>query len=133
MSRYVFYNNTTGEIKFVKKFNERQAMMNCAANPGVSCIEESELGYVLDPLKVKINLDSMTLEDIPVITPDPMIEVKRYRSMKLTSCDWTVGADSPLSDSKKAEWQTYRQALRDLPANQPNVSIRTVTWPTKPS
>ena len=133
MSRYVFYDNTTGEIKFVKKFNERQAMMNCSANPGVSCIAESEIGVVLDPLTVKINLDTMTLEDIPVVTPDPMIEVKRYRSMKLTSCDWTVGADSPLSDSKKAEWQTYRQALRDLPANQPNVSIRTVTWPTKPS
>jgi hypothetical protein len=44
-----------------------------------------------------------------------------------------VGVDSPLSDSKKAEWQTYRQALRDLPSNQSNVSIRTVTWPTKPS
>ena len=133
MSRYVFYDNTTGEIKFVKKFNQRQATLNRAAHPGVSCIAESEIGVVLDPLKVKINLDSMTLEDIPVITPDPMIEVKRYRSMKLTSCDWTVGADSPLSDSKKAEWQTYRQALRDLPANQPNVSIRTVTCPTKPS
>jgi hypothetical protein len=65
--------------------------------------------------------------------PDPMIELKRYRSMKLQACDWTVGVDSPLSDSKKAEWQTYRQALRDLPSNQSNVSIRTVTWPTKPS
>ena len=133
MSRYVFYDNTTGEIKFVKKFNERQAMMNCSANPGVSCIAESEIGVVLDPLKVKINLDTMTLENIVVPSVDPMIEVKRYRSMKLQACDWTVGVDSPLSDSKKAEWQTYRQALRDLPANQPNVSIRTVTWPTKPS
>jgi hypothetical protein len=133
MGRYVFYDNTTGDIKFVKKFNERQAMINCHANTGVSCIAESELGYVLDHLKVKINLDSMTLEDIPVVVPDPMIELKRYRSMKLQACDWTVGVDSPLSDSKKAEWQTYRQALRDLPSNQSNVSIRTVTWPTKPS
>jgi len=133
MSRYVFYDNTTGDIKFVKKFNERQAMMNCNANTNMSCITESELGYVLDHLTVKINLDSMTLEDIPTVTVDPMIELKRYRSMKLQACDWTVGADSPLSDAKKAEWQTYRQALRDVPANQPGASIRSVTWPTKPS
>lgn len=133
MERYVFYNNTTGEIKFVKKFSERQAMINCDANPGVSCIKESSLGYVFDHTKVKINLDSMTLEDITVVTPNPIVELRRYRDMKLTACDWTQGADSPLSDSKKAEWQTYRQALRDIPTDQPNASIRTVTWPTKPS
>lgn len=133
MSRYVFYDNTTGDIKFVKKFNERQAMMNCHANTNMSCVLESEVGYVLDHLTVKLNLDTMTLEDIPVVVPDPMIELKRYRSMKLQACDWTVGADSPLSDAKKAEWQTYRQALRDVPALQPGASIRTVTWPTKPS
>jgi len=132
MERYVFYNNTTGEIKFVKKFNERQAMINCNANPGISCVAESTLGYVFDHTKVKINLDSMTLEDITVTAPDPMVELRRYRDMKLTACDWTVGEDSPLSDSKKAEWRTYRQALRDIPSNQANASIRTVTWPTKP-
>ena len=27
--------------------------------------------------------------------------------------------DSPLSDSKKAEWATYRQQLRDLPQQWP--------------
>lgn len=133
MERYVFYNNTTGEIKFVKKFTERQAMINCDANPGISCIAESEIGVVLDHLKVKVNLDTMQLEDIVVPTVDPMVELKRYRSMKLQACDWTVGEDSPLSDSKKAEWRTYRQALRDIPADQPGASIRTVTWPTKPS
>ena len=133
MGRYVFYDNTTGDIKFVKKFNERQAMMNCHANAGVSCIAESELGYVLDHLKVKINLDTMQLENIVVPTVNPMIELKRYRSMKLQACDWTVGEDSPLSDAQKAEWRTYRQALRDMPALQPGASIRTVTWPTKPS
>lgn len=133
MERYVFYDNTTGEIKFVKKFNERQAMLNCAANTNMSCITETALGTVLDHLKQKINLDTMTLEDIPVITPNPMVELKRYRNMKLQTCDWTVGEDSPLSDSKKAEWRTYRQALRDIPANQPGASIRTVTWPSKPA
>ena len=37
-------------------------------------------------------------------------------------------------------WKTYRQALRDLPANSPSASINSVTgklenvtWPTRPS
>ena len=43
--------------------------------------------------------------------------VRTSRNSLLLSSDWTQSADSPLSDSKKAEWATYRQALRDFPAN----------------
>ena len=45
------------------------------------------------------------------------IEEKHFRQVrnaKLAKCDWTQAPDSPLSDTKKAEWATYRQALRDL-------------------
>lgn len=45
------------------------------------------------------------------------IEAKHFRqvrNVKLARCDWTQAPDSPLSDTKKAEWATYRQALRDL-------------------
>ncbi len=48
------------------------------------------------------------------------------------SCDWTQTTDAPLSESKKAEWATYRQALRDMPATYPNVTDRSqITWPAK--
>ena len=53
------------------------------------------------------------------------------RNNKLTASDWTQLPDAPLSDSKKAEWATYRQALRDLPSAQSN--FYEVTWPTEPS
>ena len=46
------------------------------------------------------------------------IELKHLRGVrnrKLSNCDWTQANDSPLSDEKKKEWATYRQALRDLP------------------
>jgi|TARA_R100001480_G_C4671854_1_gene173632 hypothetical protein len=36
------------------------------------------------------------------------------RNKKLKNSDWTQANDSPLSDTKKAEWAKYRQALRDL-------------------
>ena len=43
---------------------------------------------------------------------------KRYRNSLLTDSDWTQVADNKLSDAKKTEWQTYRQALRDLPTTK---------------
>ena len=45
------------------------------------------------------------------------IELKHFRGLrnkKLAKCDWTQAPDSPLSEEKKKEWATYRQALRDL-------------------
>jgi hypothetical protein len=48
--------------------------------------------------------------------------------------DWTQGADSPLSADKKAEWATYRAALRNVPANNSSVTLlNDIVWPTKPS
>lgn len=35
------------------------------------------------------------------------------RNKKLSESDWTQLPSSPLSDAKKAEWEIYRQALRD--------------------
>lgn len=43
--------------------------------------------------------------------------VRRERDRLLTESDWTQLPSSNLSDSKKAEWESYRQTLRDLPAN----------------
>ena len=45
------------------------------------------------------------------------VELKHFRGLrnkKLAKSDWTQANDSPLSDTKKAEWATYRQKLRDL-------------------
>ena len=67
-------------------------------------------------------------------TPDFWPRVRRNRNLLLTESDWTQVADSPLTDSKKAEWVTYRQTLRDLPSTQSSVTdIDNITWPTEPS
>ena len=75
-----------------------------------------------------------------------MKQLREMRDKLLAESDWTVMPDSPLSDSNKAEWETYRQALRDLPstassefANQvitatsAPVDMSSITFPTKPS
>ena len=62
------------------------------------------------------------------------LEIRTIRQQRLWDSDWTQMPDAPLSDSKKAEWATYRQALRDLPASVENItSLDQVEWPTKPS
>lgn len=40
-------------------------------------------------------------------------EIRTERDAKLTESDWTQVADAPVD---KAAWATYRQALRDIPA-----------------
>ena len=58
-------------------------------------------------------------------------KMRSMRDILLTACDWTQAADSPLTDAKKAEWATYRQALRDLPSTTTDPA--NPTWPTKPT
>ena len=66
---------------------------------------------------------------------DNILEILRLkRDVLLAESDWTQVNDSPLSDTKKEEWSVYRQALRDLPANNINAtSIDDITFPTPPS
>ena len=60
-------------------------------------------------------------------------EMRQYRDLYLSLSDWTQFPDSPLSDAKKAEWTTYRQALRDIPETYSDAtSIDDITWPTQP-
>lgn len=66
-------------------------------------------------------------------TADVLREVRNLRDFYLTSSDWTQMSDSPLSTAKKAEWATYRQALRDMPASNSDVTDESeVVWPNKP-
>ena len=61
----------------------------------------------------------------------PAVEERRIRDALISSCDWTVGADSPLTTSKQTEWKTYRQALRDVPSQSGFPA--TITWPVAPA
>ena len=62
------------------------------------------------------------------------------RNRRLSESDWTQSSDSPLSEDKKKEWATYRQALRDLPtSSSPKLGamgellLSSVTFPTEPN
>ena len=69
---------------------------------------------------------------------EPMRLLRVERDARLTACDWTQSRDITLSND--ADWKTYRQALRDLPASASpkldskyELDLTSVTWPTEPS
>tara|TARA_R110002012_G_C11540994_1_gene601417 strand:- start:74 stop:448 length:375 start_codon:yes stop_codon:yes gene_type:complete len=63
-----------------------------------------------------------------------MAELRKQRTALLKETDWMSASDYTMTDT----WKTYRQALRDLPANNKTVSwdgntLGNVTFPKKPS
>jgi hypothetical protein len=63
----------------------------------------------VSPMTVKQNKDY-----VAKLQYDATMAYARFeRDKKLSESDWTQLASSPLSDAKKAEWEIYRQALRD--------------------
>ena len=70
-----------------------------------------------------------------------LFELRMWRDRLLAESDWTQMPDSPLTDSKKTEWSTYRQSLRDITKTYSTVPLTSkghmddekITWPSKPS
>ena len=98
---------------------ERQAAEN-AANPQNDAAKT--LAGLTTSQAIQLRLDNyLTL-------------LRNDRNQLLLESDWTQGIDSPLDSSKKTEWQTYRQSLRDVTSGISSVSdVENITWPTKPS
>ena len=62
--------------------------------------------------------------------PEQWIIVRGDRNKKLLNCDWTQLGDVPLTAEQVQQWQTYRQALRDITTQSDPFNI---TWPTPPA
>tara|TARA_R100001510_G_scaffold12901_1_gene10086 strand:- start:459 stop:806 length:348 start_codon:yes stop_codon:yes gene_type:complete len=60
-------------------------------------------------------------------TAAALATLRAIRNAKLQRTDWMANSDVTMSDA----WKTYRQALRDLPANTSDPTKP--TWPTEPN
>ena len=84
--------------------------------------------------------DDIEAKMTALASSNAMKELRFERTIRLADSDWSRLDDVGLSESKKTEWATYRQALRDLPSSA-NPSLNqdgtlnnsSVTWPAKPS
>ena len=89
----------------------------------------SELNYLSSdtpPTEAELDTEVTRLNNL-----EPMRLLRKERNTRLASTDWRASSDLTLS----TDWKTYRQALRDLPANQTPADneLSNITWPTEPS
>lgn len=109
-----------------------------AIERGMSCISNSpnkrqqEIKSILEKLvkadeeHYKTNVDEnlvMTIEVIPEKTEEEKYneaaeEVRRTRDQKLNETDYLLMPDYPISEEDKAKVEVYRQALRDITAQE---------------
>lgn len=80
-------------------------------------------------LKKFVEIDVEDIDTSAIELEQTTVGVRFRRDIALKDSDWALGSDSPLTDEQKTEATTYRQALRDLSAQEgfPNVEL-----PTKP-
>ena len=104
-----------------------------------NCIGETYSGITwLDSSQTKPTESEVNAEITKLTNAEPIALLRVERNKRLTACDWTQSRDLTLSND--ADWKTYRQALRDLPASASpkldsdgNLDMSSVTFPTKPS
>ena len=70
-----------------------------------------------------------------LIAAEPLRLLREQRNQLLTETDWRMVSDYP--GSNQTEWQTYRQALRNITTQTPsldeNGQLTGITWPTLPN
>ena len=123
------YLKSTGQIVSTRNINQVSDIAHL----------EDKYGYVEGEYPtIHKRFDGSNVVDYapPYISGTNTIVVRGERSKRLAMSDWTQAVDSPLTDSKKAEWVTYRQALRDLMGSYTDSEandLASVTFPTAPT
>jgi len=82
--------------------------------------------FIADPTQLAVV--DLTAEEVQANKQHAMDKLRGERNARLSACDYTQLPDFA---GEKTAWATYRQALRDLPANVPDARIFD-TWPNKP-
>jgi len=107
--------------------------------------EHGWIPFTLDPADKGAAFDTKKLWDTIVVgtvgayvgptSSQLYAKLRDERNSLLADSDWTQVGDlvssGAMTADKLAEWKTYRQSLRDLPANTSDPS--SITWPTKPT
>lgn len=91
-----------------------------------------------DGFKIKWNGSEWIYEELPTEKEEKREKTKEEkeqaarneRNLRLTFTDWTQLPDAPLTAEQKAAYATYRQALRDVPAQSGFPDA--IEWPEEP-
>lgn len=126
MKNFIVYTND-GSI--VRTGSCPSSMFDLQAQDGEFILE----GVAPDEANYKV-LDGRVVHSPRVSTvTEVQEEIRMQRASLLRASDWTQVPDASLTDAKKLEWRTYRQALRDLPAQYQNeTDFANVVFPNPP-
>ena len=123
ITEWVLRGEPTNEAEFNSMFTKVTG-----TDSNGSAIESS------DPSDFGTTWSAVSAKKTELINAEPMRLLREERDLRLAATDWWASSDLTMSSDRT----TYRQALRDLPANQtPTIdgegALKNVTWPTKPS
>jgi hypothetical protein len=88
--------------------------------------EDNARAYDADGVEVTLDAGAIATKTAELETAKTWSDLRKKRNNLLTETDYLALSDVTMS----TEMQTYRQALRDLPANTTNPA--NPVWPTKP-
>ena len=110
-----------GEPTTEAEFNEMFRKVTGSDDNG-SAIESS------NPSDFGTTWSAVSAKKTELVNAEPMRLLRQERDRRLAETDWMAGSDVTMSSA----WTTYRQALRDVPAQEGVTGLDNVTWPTKP-
>ena len=111
-----------GEPTTEDEFNEMFRKITGSDDNG-SAIESS------NPSDFGTTWSAVSAKKTELVNAEPMRLLREERDRRLAETDWMANSDVTMSSA----WTTYRQALRDVPAQDGVTGLDDVTWPTKPS
>jgi hypothetical protein len=81
--------------------------------------------HLYDGMCCLVDVEPLTAEELEARVDTQWQVIRTQRNQMLKDTDWTQLSDSPVD---KAEWATYRQALRDITKQDDPFNI---TWPNQ--
>jgi len=81
--------------------------------------------HLYDGMCCLVDVEPLTAEELQARVDTQWQVIRTQRNQMLKDTDWTQLSDSPVD---KAEWVTYRQALRDITKQDDPFNI---TWPNQ--
>lgn len=96
------------------------------AYPNVVTIDDGTGAFDADGNQITLDQSLVDAAAAELVTENAWNDLRTKRTQLLTETDYLALIDATLS----ADMRTYRQALRDLPANTSDPA--NPSWPTKP-
>ena len=96
------------------------------AYPNVVTIDDGTGAFDADGNQITLDQSLVDAAAVELVIENAWSDLRTKRTQLLTETDYLALSDVTLSE----DMRTYRQALRDLPANTSDPA--NPTWPTKP-